>query len=113
MQCTEDALITAKDIELNGDGARISWSDGRVCTYPYRYLRLQCACAQCVEEMTGRHILNVSSVPNDVIAIDWIPVGRYALQFLFTDGHQTGIYPFELLQRLAENDAAVICEDTR
>ena len=104
-------MFTAKDVQLDGEGVRINWSDGRTCHYPYRYLRLQCACAQCVEEMTGRHVLNVSSVPNDVIAIDWIPVGRYALQFLFTDGHQTGIYPFDMLRRLADNDAAVVCED--
>ena len=103
-------MITAKDVQLDGEGARIEWSDGRKCLYPYRYLRLQCACAGCIEEMTGRRVLNVASVPNDVIAIDWIPVGRYALQFLFTDGHQTGIYPFEMLLRLAEHDDAVVCE---
>ena len=103
-------MITANDVQLEGEGVRIEWTDGRKCLYPYRYLRLQCACAQCVEEMTGRHILNVQSVPDDIIAIDWIQVGRYALQFLFTDGHQTGIYPFEMLLRLADNDETVQCE---
>ena len=103
-------MIVAKTVELVGNGVQIGWSDDRSCLYPYRYLRLQCACAACVEEMTGRPILNVSSVPDDVIAIEYLPVGRYALQFLWTDGHQTGIYPFEMLTRLADNDDAVVCD---
>ena len=64
---------------------QIAWSDGRTCAYPYRYLRLQCACAACVEEMTGRQILKVSAVPDDVIVVEWIRVGRYALQFLWSE----------------------------
>jgi DUF971 family protein len=60
--------------------------------------------------MTGRRLLNVATVPDDVIAVEHISVGRYALQFLWSDGHQTGIYPFEMLQRLAANDIAVVCD---
>ena len=59
-------------------GVEIAWDDGRTCTYPYRYLRLQCACAACVEEMTGRALLNVSAVPEDIIAVEYIEVGKYA-----------------------------------
>ena len=99
-----------KQIKLVREGVRVSWTDGRTCTYPYRYLRLQCACAACVEEMTGRRLLNISAVPDDVIAVEYIEVGRYALQFLWTDGHDTGIYPFAMLLRLAAADDAVICE---
>jgi DUF971 family protein len=101
--------IVSKDVQFTGDGVQVMWSDGRTCTFPYRYLRLQCACASCIEEMTGRKLLNVASVPNDIIAVEYIPVGRYALQFLWSDGHETGIYPFEMLLRLAANDAAVVC----
>jgi DUF971 family protein len=106
----EAANIVSTDVQFTGDGVRVAWSDGRACTFPYRYLRLQCACAACVEEMTGRRILSVASVPDDVIAVEHIPVGRYALQFLWSDGHETGIYPFKMLLNLAEKDAAVIFE---
>ena len=99
----------ADNVELTGEGVQIAWSDGRTCVYPYRYLRLQCACAACVEEMTGRQLLNMSAVPDDVVVVEWIRVGRYAVQFLWSDGHQTGIYPFEMLLRLAERDDAVTC----
>ncbi len=100
----------ARDVELIGEGICIIWSNGSRCIYPYRYLRLQCSCAACVEEMTGRQLLNVAAVPEDVIAVDYIEVGRYALQFLWSDGHSTGIYPFRALLRLAEEDEAVVCE---
>lgn len=99
----------AEDVQFTGEGIQLTWSDGRTCMYPYRYLRLQCACASCVEEMTGRKLLSVASVPEDVIAVEYIPVGRYALQFLWSDGHETGIYPFTMLLRLAEKDEAVVC----
>ena len=103
--------IIATNVDLVGEGVSITWSDGQTCLYPYRYLRLQCACAGCVEEMTGRILLNVATVPEDVIAVDYIEVGRYALQFLWTDGHSTGIYPFRMLRQLAEADDAVVCSE--
>jgi DUF971 family protein len=52
----------------------------------------------------------VAIVPEDVIAVDFLEVGRYALQFLWTDGHSTGIYPFNMLRRLAREDDAVRCD---
>ena len=106
----EETNITARNVEFVGEGVSIAWSDGLTCLYPYRYLRLQCACAACIEEMTGRPILNVATVPDDIIAVDYLEVGRYALQFLWVDGHSTGIYPFRMLRRMAREDDAVICE---
>lgn len=99
----------AEDVQPTGEALVIRWSDGRSCSYPYRYLRLQCACASCIEEMTGRKLLNVASVPEDIIVVDYITVGKYALQFLWSDGHETGIFPYTMLLKLAENDEAVEC----
>ncbi len=59
--------------------------------------------------MTGRKLLNVASVPEDIIVVEHITVGKYALQFLWSDGHETGIYPYTMLLNLAENDEAVAC----
>jgi DUF971 family protein len=89
-------------VDLGADAVAIEWSDDRVCKYPYRALRLNCACAACVEEMTGRKLLNTAAIPADIIAVDYMQVGRYALQFLWSDGHTTGIYPFAMLRRLCE-----------
>ncbi len=103
--------VTATDVGLQGDGVSIAWSDGRSCLYPYRYLRLQCACAGCVEEMTGRRMLKPAAIPEDIIVVEHMMVGRYAVQFLWSDGHSTGIYPFDLLLKMAERDAAVKCDE--
>ncbi len=78
----------------------IRWLDGHVSTYEPRYLRLQCPCAQCVEEMSGRPLLDPASVPEDVYPLEIRYVGRYALAFHWSDAHATGIYPFDLLREL-------------
>ncbi len=78
----------------------IRWLDGHVTSYEPRYLRLHCPCAQCVEELSGRPLLDPASVPDDVYPLEIRYVGRYALAFIWSDGHSTGIYPFELLREL-------------
>jgi ATP-binding protein involved in chromosome partitioning len=85
------------------DGAqlRIRWKDGGVSDYPPRYLRLCCPCAGCVEEMTGRPLLNPATVPMDVHPHSIEYVGEYALRFDFSDGHNTGIYPFDYLRDIS------------
>lgn len=93
-------MLDAKDVRLEDDAVVIEWSDGHVSRYGYRSLRLECCCAQCVEELTGRRLLNAISIPPDIFAVDYLRVGRYALQFAWSDGHATGIYPFRTLRQL-------------
>lgn len=85
----------------DGSQLRIRWKDGAVSEYPPRYLRLMCPCAACVEEMTHRPILNPATVPMDVHPLSVEYVGEYALRFDFSDGHRTGIYPFDFLRDIA------------
>ena len=60
-------------------------------------LRLACQCAGCVEEMSGRPTLDPGRVPPDVRALSVRLVGAYAVHFAWSDGHSTGIYPWERL----------------
>jgi ATP-binding protein involved in chromosome partitioning len=85
----------------DGSELRIRWRDGVVSDYPPRYLRLCCPCAACVEEMSGRPILNPATVPADVYPKSVEYVGEYALRFDWSDGHRTGIYPFTYLRELS------------
>ena len=89
-------------VELDGQDVRIIWTDGRICEFTATYLRLNCSCAECVEEWTHRRLLDPASVPANLRAEDYLPVGRYALQFLWSDAHYTGIYPFEVLRALCQ-----------
>ncbi|MBI2345889.1 MAG: DUF971 domain-containing protein [Deltaproteobacteria bacterium] len=80
----------------------ITWSDGRESRYAVRDLRLACRCAQCVHEMSGESLLNPQTVPADIHPLQVRPVGNYALHIIWSDGHSTGIYRFDLLRQLCQ-----------
>lgn len=94
-------------IERRDDGILIEWDAEHRALYPARELRLACPCAACVDEMSGRAILNPGSVPAEVRPASIALVGAYGLRVQWSDGHGTGIYTF---QRLL---AACPCEDCR
>jgi DUF971 family protein len=78
---------------------RIRWADGHESVYAARRLRQMCPCAECVDEVSGVRILDPDSVPEDIQALAARLVGRYAVEFDWSDGHLTGIYTFETLRR--------------
>lgn len=88
------------------DPARIEidWVDGRASVFPASLLRRICPCAQCVNELTGQRMLDPASIPEGMTQSDARLVGNYALAMRFSDGHETGIYPFRYLR---ENDPAL------
>lgn len=78
------------------------WQDGAEHRIDVRDLRLACECAECVEEMSRRPILDPKKVPADVEPIQITSVGRYAIGIQWTDGHSAGIYSFDILRRVGE-----------
>ena len=94
--------VTVEEVNLNDDGIAVRWSDGHASLYDAKYLRINCGCAECVEEWSNRKLLDPASVPADIRAEDHLMVGRYAVQFLWSDAHYTGIYPFEMLRLLCQ-----------
>ena len=91
----------ADDAESAGDGAEetpaglrrrdartlsIRWADGHVDDLDVRDLRLACPCALCVEEMSGRALLDPASVPADVLPRKVTSVGTYAMIVDWSDG---------------------------
>jgi DUF971 family protein len=77
----------------------ITWSDGRVQRYPYVALRGDCRCAECVDEMTGKRLLDPATIPADITIKAMQLTGNYALQITWSDGHDTGLFTW---RRLAE-----------
>ena len=97
----EERVIQPRTIEIVPDGLHILWEDGLESVLPHRYVRGNCGCAQCVDEMTHMRHVSVDDVPSDVEIVDKMGVGRYAVALLFSDLHESGIFPFKLLRRLA------------
>ena len=88
-------------INRRDDGVLIEWEEGaHEGFYPARALRLACPCAGCIEEMSGRPLLNPATVPPDIRPASIALVGAYGIRINWSDGHATGIYTFEQLRRL-------------
>ncbi len=82
----------------------IEWGDGRLCEYSFAGLRAICPCVAC----KGGHahmggppdIEKMQSAQNDTLNLENVQaVGSYAIQFFWDDGHATGIYTWEFLQK--------------
>ncbi|NLT71655.1 MAG: DUF971 domain-containing protein [Verrucomicrobiaceae bacterium] len=94
-----------KDIQLIGDEVAIRWNDG---TETYCKMDRLRALSPSAETTGERDLLGKAISGNEhgrdfsgVTVTGWVPVGRYAIQFRFSDGHNTGIYSFDYLRGLA------------
>ncbi len=86
-------------IDVGGQGElRITWPGGREVAVPAFRLRDLCPCAQCVEEGTGRKVLDPATIPADIRPVQVAAVGNYAIQITWSDGHSTGIYSWRSLR---------------
>ncbi|HVF30343.1 MAG TPA: DUF971 domain-containing protein [Pyrinomonadaceae bacterium] len=89
-------------IEESESEISIKWSDDVETRYLALQLRRSCPCAGCVNEWTGERTLDEKNVPDDITLKQITIVGRYALNFHFSDGHDTGIFSFTFLRNLSE-----------
>jgi DUF971 family protein len=80
----------------------VTWPNDRVVRFPYLFLRAECPCASCRDEWTGERILKAESLPADLKLVSMEPVGTYAIQPAWSDGHSSGLYTWELLSQLAD-----------
>jgi len=79
----------------------IDFSDGRSCTLPAEYLRVESPSAEVMGHggpaskkiVSGRRHVKISAVE---------PVGHYAIRIVFDDKHDTGIYSWSYLRELAD-----------
>jgi ATP-binding protein involved in chromosome partitioning len=99
------AGVAPTEIERVGhEELHITWEDGRRSVYNNRQLRLACACAACVDEMSGERTLDPDSVPEEIWPTHIELVGHYAISITWSDAHATGIYTFDRLRQLDGRD---------
>jgi DUF971 family protein len=79
---------------------QITWTPQHISQFSTRELRCACSCAGCVDEHTGQRILDPATVPDDIDVLELSAVGSYAIRFLWSDGHDTGIYSWDHLASL-------------
>ena len=103
-------MSAPKAVSLNQDGTlAIAWMDGTSTRHSMAQLRRECPCANCRIEReklaTPGPVLRVldSAAPvlKEAQILEFSPVGRYALSFVFNDGHSTGIYTYDFLRKTA------------
>jgi DUF971 family protein len=79
----------------------IAFSDGRSFRLPYEYLRVYSPSAEVRGHGPGQEVLQTGKRDIEIRALE--PVGSYAVQPQFSDGHGTGIYSWDYLYELGEN----------
>jgi DUF971 family protein len=88
----------------------IQWDDNSESLIPLAALRKNCPCAVCVMERESAaggkpasYIPLLSHIQMTLKNIE--PVGTYAIRFFWQDGHDDGIYNYELLRELGKSYA--------
>lgn len=112
MQATDHVIrnlgkvsIEQRDVPaIQSDNTQITltWKDGTRIAVSNRDLRLSCQCAVCVNELTGERLLNEKNIRPDIAAKEITPLGNYAINVAWNDGHSSGIYPYENIKKLGE-----------
>lgn len=86
----------------------IAFDDGRSYRLPYEFLRVLSPSAEVRGHGPGQEVLQVGKREVEIRSLE--PVGSYAVQPTFSDGHATGIYSWEYLQHLGENQERLWAE---
>jgi len=79
----------------------IAFSDGHTFRLPYEFLRVHSPSAEVRGHGPGQEVLQVGKQAIEIRTLD--PVGSYAVQPVFSDGHATGIYSWDYLYELGQN----------
>jgi DUF971 family protein len=73
----------------------ITFADGKCFRLPSEFLRVYSPSAEVRGHGPGQEVLQPGKKDVQIVAVE--PVGQYAVQLRFSDGHDTGIYSWELL----------------
>ena len=99
-----------RNIAVAGRTLALAWGDGHESYLPFDELRRSCPCAACKAERgvpaSSDPLRVVRGAPRGAVEIRaLVPVGAYAVQIAWSDGHETGIWSFESLRRACACEA--------
>lgn len=79
----------------------VGYADGRSFRLPFEFLRVYSPSAEVRGHGPGQEVLQTGKAEVGIDSLE--TVGHYAIQPKFSDGHATGIYSWDYLYRLAQN----------
>jgi len=86
---------TAITLHQKSKALEIAYSDGKTFRLPCEFLRVYSPSAEVRGHGPGQEVLQTGKRQVEIVRIE--PVGNYAVQFVYSDGHDTGIYSWDLL----------------
>jgi DUF971 family protein len=101
-------IATAITLHQKSRVLEITFSDGKTFRLPYEFLRVHSPSAEVRGHGPGQEVLQVGKRSVEIRMLE--PVGSYAVQPQFSDGHSTGIYSWEYLYELGENQESLWSE---
>lgn len=110
-----DAAARPKRIRVDRDCGEmvVEWGGGSQSRLKLEFLRRRCPCAVCSGQRdeeaaeAGLHVLSDRELRTTDEVAGVVPVGRYAIQVRWADGHDTGIYTYAYLRQLAQEAGEV------
>jgi len=104
----EAAFPTEIKLHQKSRVMEIAFSDGRSFRLPYEFLRVHSPSAEVRGHGPGQEVLQTGKREIDIRSLD--PVGSYAVQPAFSDGHSTGIYSWDYLYALGSKQETMWAE---
>lgn len=99
------------DYQIIGSELALRWDNGEESFIPLESLRRHCPCAGCKGETDVMgNVYKGPEIPLTPLSFQLtriVPVGGYALQPFWADGHSTGLYSFEYLKALGQGHGSI------
>lgn len=89
------------EVEFDAEHITLRWPEtGEVAQVSNFELRRACSCALCVDEMTRAPLLDPKTIPTNIHAEKVGIIGNYAITVDWSDGHNTGFFPYKTIREL-------------
>lgn len=95
--------VSVPDVTTDESSLTLLYADGETVSVDFKTLRAGCGCAVCVDEFSGEQKLDPDSIPDDIHPESVGQIGNYAVSIKWSDGHDTGFFPYRRIKELAKS----------
>lgn len=105
------AAQTTPIIHFDSEEIHLEWPNGEKWSVAHLELRLHSKDAYSVDEMTGEQLIKPEDIRKDLKPESITPLGNYAINVEWNDGHNAGIYTYTLIAALVKKGCGYIPND--